>query len=273
MKPLFNDKMFRTINRIVFPFAIGISISTAIIPYLPSASMQHANIEILPFYDLYRIGALFGLHDDGHGFGTSLKKTVRDVYTDVPHHLNVVCLDGSRSFVAINDGVKTTFIDRGELYKNLYRLVKITQNSATFMAYGKKMTLRLGEPGMLSFKESVTEYVSDDSSGVTQNYVVQRSSIDRYTENMGETWKNITINEVNQNGRIVGFRVDSIVAQSPFALLGLKQGDVITGVDNKPLDSYAAVFAAYQTGLRQSAIKITILRNNQPKDLEYEISR
>ncbi len=270
MKPLFSDHTLRVFNRIALPIVIAMSVSTTLIPFLKMTSHAHPQSEVIPFYDLYHLGSLFALHFDGNG--ASMKKVVHDVLTPVPHRLNAVYMNGAHSFVAVNDKHTTTFVDRGERYKNLYRLVGISQTSAIFSAYGKRMMLRLGEDGNLSLKETVTEYVPDETS-VASNYAIPRSTIDRYMENMGETWKNITINEVAEQGKIVGFRVDEIALGSPFTLLGLQKGDVITGVDNKPIDSYAAVFAAYQSGLRRSAIKITVLRNNQPKDLEYEISR
>ncbi len=270
MKPLFNDHSLSTFNRIALPVVIAMSFSTALLPFLNSTSVEHPRSEIIPFFEPYHLGQLFALHFDGNA--AVMKKVIQDVLTPVPHRLNAVYMDGSHSFVAVNDNTATTFVDKGTIYKNLYRLVSVTPEQAVFTAYGQRMVLRLGEEGHLNLKESVTSYVPDETA-TAANFAIPRSTIDRYTENMGETWKNITINEVVQQGKIVGFRVDEIALGTPFALLGLQKGDIITGVDNKPIESYAAVFAAYQSGLHHSAIKVTILRNNQPKDLEYEISR
>jgi type II secretory pathway component PulC len=270
MKPLFNDHTLSILNTIALPIVIALSVSTALVPFLKSTSIEHPRSEIIPFFEPYHLGQLFALHFDGNA--AVMKKVIQDVLTPVPHRLNAVYMDGSHSFVGVNDHTATTFVDKGAMYKNLYRLVSVTPEQAVFTAYGQRMVLRLGEEGHLNLKESVTSYVPDETA-TASNFAIPRSTIDRYTENMGETWKNITINEVVQQGKIVGFRVDEIALGTPFALLGLQKGDIITGVDNKPLDSYAAVFAAYQTGLHHSAIKITVLRNNQTKDLEYEISR
>jgi type II secretory pathway component PulC len=270
MKLLFNDHTLRSINRIALPIVVAMSLSTAVLPFLHSTSQQHPEIDTSPFYDLYHLGALFGLHSDGKGH--SMKKIMRDIFTPVSHRLNAVYNDGSDAFIAINDGATSTFVDHGSLYKNLYRVVSISSQSAVLSAYGKKMTLHLGEEGKLSLKETVTAYVPDENAEVS-SFIISRVMIDRYTKNMGEAWKNITLNEVVERGKTIGFKVVKIANDTPFALLGLQKGDVITSIDNKPLNSYASAFAAYQAGLRRFAIKITIIRNNQPKDLEYEISR
>ncbi len=271
MKPLFDDRSLRTFNRYALPLVIAMSVSTAALPFLKATPNEAAQIDIVPFYDLYRIGEMFGLRSEGGE--VTMKKVTREVLTPVPHTLNAVYADPTRAFVSVTDGASTTFVDYGRLYKERYRLIGITPDSAVFSAYGQRMTLKLGEPGNLSLKESVTAYVPDETAAPASSFVLARATVERYTENMGETWKNVSINEVVQKGKTVGFRVDRIAEGSPFALLGIQKGDVITGVDNKPIDSYAAAFAAYQSGLRRSAIKITVLRNNQPKDLEYEISR
>ena len=272
MKPLFNDHSLRIFNRFALPVVIAMSLSTALLPFLPTTSREHPQVSVTPFYDLYRLGALFGLRVDEKG--VEMKKVLREVLTPIPHRLTAIYSDGTNAFVAINDGSSTTFVDYGTMYKNLYRLVSISQTSAVFLAYGKRMTLQLGEDGNLSIKETVSTFVPiQNSSGAPSSYTLSRAMIDRYNENLGETWKNFSLKEVTAQGKTTGFRVEKIAEATPFALLGLQMGDIITSIDNKPLNSYAAAFAAYQIALRQSAIKITILRNNQPKDLEYEISR
>ena len=270
MKPLFNDYTLKKINRLGVPFVLAMTLTTAMFPFLSSISLEHPKNEITPFFEPYHLGKLFSLRFDANG--VSMKKVVHEVLTPIPYHLNAIYKDGSHSFIAINDNNATTFVDQGKLYKNLYKLIYISSQKAVFFAYGEKMELRLGENGYLKLKESVTSYIPDNSSKGAQ-FTVARSTIDRYTENIGEIWKNIAINAVTQQDKIVGFRVDKIAQDTPFALLGIQKGDIITGLDNKPLDSYATVFSLYQSALKNPAIKITVIRNNQPKDLEYEISR
>lgn len=271
MKLMLNDYNLKVLNSIVFSIAISMSISTAFLFCLDSTSTEHPKNDPIAFFETYHLGKLFALPRDGKG--GVMKKVVHDVFTPVPHRLTAVYMDGSHSFVAITDNnSKTEFVNKGAIYKNLYRLTAISQERAVFFAYGKEMILRLGEQGHLDLKELVTSYVADENASGT-NFTIAHTTLDRYSKNMGETWKNVMINPVINQNKITGFRVDKIAQETPFALLGIMQGDIITGVDNKPLTSYATAFAAYQNLLHRSAIKITILRNNQPKDLEYEISR
>ncbi|MDD5716933.1 MAG: hypothetical protein PHW64_03945 [Sulfuricurvum sp.] len=274
MKLLFDERSVQSFNRIALPFVVALSVSSLLLFYLPATSVQHPKMEMDPFYDRYRIGSLLSIVSNVNENKAGMTPVQREVLTPVPHRLNAIYKDGSRAFIAVDDGKTTTFVDYGTKYKNLYRLIRISSNGAVFSAYGKAMPLWLGEEGNLSLKEMVTEYVSNRTeAAVSQNYVIPRTTFERYNQNLSETFKTVKISEVSEGGKTTGFHVDAIRQGTPLALLGLQQGDIITGVDNKPLDSYAAAIAAYRSVLNRTAIKITVIRSNQPKDLEYEISR
>ena len=56
-----------------------------------------------------------------------------------------------------------------------------------------------------------------------------------------------------------------------FSRLGLKAGDTIKSINNNPLKSYADAFGVYYKIENTKALKITILRENKERELEYEI--
>lgn len=275
MKLNFNERQARLVNRILLPATVALVMTTAMRPWLASAPTEHPRIDTPPFYALYRMGALFGLPAGTAMSGPGMTKVTREVFTPAVHRLQAVYIDKSHAFVAVSDGSSTAFIDRGEHYKGIYRLIGVTPVKAVFSAYGRLMPLQLGRDGNLSRKETVTQYLPGDNEtpATRQNYTIPRATVERYSDNMADLWKNMTINEVTFDGKITGFRVDALAPGTLFSLLGVRQGDILTAVDNKPLDSYAAAFSAYRTALERPAIKISVIRNNQPKDLEYEISR
>ena len=58
---------------------------------------------------------------------------------------------------------------------------------------------------------------------------------------------------------------------SLFAKLGLRKGDIITGVNGKKLKSVSQVFKIYNNMDKLDSLKLTITRDNQEKELEYEV--
>ncbi len=59
--------------------------------------------------------------------------------------------------------------------------------------------------------------------------------------------------------------------KSVFEKLGLIKGDVITAVNGQKLKSVSQVFKLYNNMDKLDSLKLTIMRDNQEKELEYEI--
>jgi len=59
---------------------------------------------------------------------------------------------------------------------------------------------------------------------------------------------------------------------SKFATLGLRKGDVIIKANNIPLKSYRDAMNVYKNINKFDAINIVVMRNNQEKELVYEIN-
>lgn len=273
MKLHFNDHHATVIIQWFIPIALAFSLSSVMIGFMAHASVETPKLHVNSFYNIYRIGKDFGLRVESNATAFGMKKVTHEVFKEVPHRLSALYRDTKQGFAGIDDGSATTFVDFGKLYKNRYRLIEISSDHATLYAYGKKMRLKLGEEGSLSVKEMVTEYIPDRSQmAVAENVEISKATINRYTYNSKETWKNIKISEAKDGNQLIGYKIDRIEAQTPFAQLGLIAGDVIVSVDNKQIDSYASALWAYNSLLKNAALKITVMRNNQPKDLEYEIS-
>jgi len=158
-----------------------------------------------------------------------------------------------------------------------YKLVDIKskEKEAIFEANGKLYTLRIDKIKDKKFPKS-SSIVASSLSGAKQNLndtilVIPRGEVLRYRKNYKNIWKNISIKEVVKNGRINGFLITRIKSNTIFSRLGLREGDVIKSLNNNPLKSYADAFKVYYTIERAKAIKITIIRNKQEKELEYEI--
>jgi general secretion pathway protein C len=102
-------------------------------------------------------------------------------------------------------------------------------------------------------------------------FSIPRDTINSYTNNIDKIWKEIGISEIRYNGAITGFKVVKIKKNSVFSKIGLKKLDIIKSVNNIELKSYADAFKAYEQIDDISNLSITVIRNNQEMELEYEI--
>jgi len=65
--------------------------------------------------------------------------------------------------------------------------------------------------------------------------------------------------------------VTRIKANTPFAQLGLRKGDIIIKANNKNMTSYKDAIAIYKGIDKLEALELVVLRNNQETEINYEI--
>lgn len=153
-----------------------------------------------------------------------------------------------------------------------YTLKKIVENGAIFSKNGETFSLyfsdeqrqesRTPKPG------SSNMLTSGSDDGIKQ---VAKTDINRYAKDVNQIWKEIGITEVKKNGKITGFKVTRIQPNTPFAQLGLRQGDIIIKANNQPLTSYKDAIAIYKRIDELDAVELIVLRNNQETEIIYEI--
>jgi len=174
---------------------------------------------------------------------------------------------GNYGFVIIaakRNPKKTTLLAVGESYEG-YKLKGVFLNYVLFTKRGQEYTLRLNST--LATK-SMMHAVENE----TTNKIVQRYEINSYVKNPSSVWRDISIQEIGENGNFKGFEVTKIRAGSPLAKLGLQRGDLIIKANNIALKSYNDVLKIYQQIDKLTALTLVIKRGNTEKEIVYEIN-
>lgn len=159
---------------------------------------------------------------------------------------------------------KTTVLGIKEVFGG-YTLVEIIDDGAIFERKEQRYTLLLPA----SKRTPVVLQTTKVEEG--QPHQVARHDIATYAQNFDQIWKDISIVPLKVGGKMKGFKVTRIKPNTPFAQLGLKKNDVIIKANNKPMTSFADALAIYQGIDKLDAIELVVLRNNQEKELIYEI--
>ncbi len=180
--------------------------------------------------------------------------------------LKAIYSEGEKGVIAIEDKKKKiTILQVGESF-NGYKLIKVTPQSAVFEKNHKLYEIKLNE------KELKGKYTITQENTSYEN-LISKQEIDSYKKHFKKIWQNISIDEQYdpKTHKLTGFKVTRINKNSIFGKLGLQVGDLIIGVNNKIFRDLADVYKIYKDIDKYDAIKIMIIRNNQRKDLEYEI--
>ena len=103
-------------------------------------------------------------------------------------------------------------------------------------------------------------------------FEVKKSFLDKSLMNLTEllqTARAVPYND--ESGKMKGFLIQSIDPSSPFAQLGLHQGDVLTSVNNIPLDNPGRGLEAFQMLRNASAVHLSVIRGGQQMNLSYNL--
>lgn len=168
-----------------------------------------------------------------------------------------------------NNPSRSEVVGIGEVFSGGYTLIEITAGSAVFERGGIKKTVWLEKPTVEDGAAVPTVPAAGPEEGSPQR--LSRKDVDYYAKNIDQAWKDIGIIEAKKEGKIEGFRVERIREGSPLSKIGLQKGDVIISANNKPLTSYAYAMELYQKIDTLKVLELVVRRNNQEKELLYEI--
>lgn len=168
---------------------------------------------------------------------------------------------------------KTTIVEVGEVYAG-YKLKSISIDSVKFTKASKEYILELEKPksGKSFIQKALASkvVVKENSDEITQKDVT-REDINFYAANPKQLWKDISIKEIKKDNKIDGFKVRRIDPKSKMAMLGLEKGDIIIKANNVELKSYKDAIDLYKNINKLDTIQLVVIRNNQEKELVYEI--
>ncbi|RLA82805.1 MAG: hypothetical protein DRG78_06150 [Epsilonproteobacteria bacterium] len=168
--------------------------------------------------------------------------------------------------IAQNNSIKTIMLSVGEMFKE-YKLIKVFAKYVIFEKNGKEYKLSMSgakdEPKYQIIKKQIKK--------IDNIYSIKREDINLYQKDISKIWKDISIKEIRKDGKIDGFKINRISSKSIFNDLGLKKGDIIKGVNNIIIESYADAFKLYRKLDNTDNLQFTILRDNETMEMEYEI--
>jgi general secretion pathway protein C len=167
--------------------------------------------------------------------------------------------------------------DTAKKHQDLYRIGDSIQNATLKMILREKVILRVnGKDEILNIEEASdsrkTRIVSKRAGMATsQNITIKRSRIETAVKDVNNLMKQVRIRPHFRNGKPDGLRLTGIRPNSIFYNMGLKSGDIITGVNNNNIESVDDVLKFYQSLQSSSSVQLQIKRRGRPKTINYNI--
>ncbi len=102
----------------------------------------------------------------------------------------------------------------------------------------------------------------------TKTKDIEYNDIDYYQKNQDKIWQEISIYKIDGN-----YQIQRIKKGSKMEKLGLKSGDIIKSVNGKEVKKDSDAIKLYQEVNKQEFVTLTILRDGEMFDIEYNIKR
>lgn len=247
--------------RVVLILAIVKALWMAVLFYLPKGGVDKIDVKTTSFYDKYRLSKAFGIVSAPKNAGESQAATV---YKFENAQLQGTYVSKELSFAIIKEGDAVELIGQEETYKG-FILESVGAKEAVFSKDGAKYKISIDED------KEIKAPAQNEIIGEEIVRFVPRKEVKKYTTDLQSVWKSISIQEIVDKGKLQGFRVVKIEKGSIFEKLGLAKEDVIIGANNKIFANYAEVLDFYKNMDKIDSLKIIFKRNNEQKELEYEI--
>ena len=103
-------------------------------------------------------------------------------------------------------------------------------------------------------------------------YLLDRSTVNDNLNNMASLFTEVrAIPNLGPDGQSNGFKLSEIQPDSIFQQIGLRDGDVVTGVGGQSVGDPAKAMELLSTLRNQNSINLTVMRGGQPVQLQYNI--
>jgi general secretion pathway protein C len=164
--------------------------------------------------------------------------------------------------------------------QNLYRVGDTLQNATVKMVLREKVVLNVdGKDEVLEIEKvrssirftSGVQPTQPPGTGQTQRITLRRAQIENALEDVNKLLTQVDLRPHYTDGNPDGILLNRIRPRSIFLRMGLRNGDIVTGVNGKPLRSVNDALSLY-VGLRSAEnLNLQLKRRGRSRTIDYSI--
>jgi len=173
--------------------------------------------------------------------------------------------------------------DKGIKRQDLYREGDTVQSAVIKKILRGKVILRVGgKDEILTIEEGAASRKEGPASRSEKGYpktrpvkkattrMLSRSKLQESLEDINQLLSQAKIRPHFRDGRPEGLAITNIKAGSFFADMGLKNGDVVQGIDGRDIKSPDDVLEVYKKLRSGSQVELQIMRNGEERTINYK---
>ncbi|QEM69843.1 general secretion pathway protein GspC [Geobacter sp. FeAm09] len=161
----------------------------------------------------------------------------------------------------------------GDMVFDAGRLAEVRKERAFIVVGGKKVEL---------LTPMTPPAAAPASSGAPQgggavanigggNFVIDQRALNAALDNPAQAMSDARLLPSQKDGKVEGFRASEVKPNGLFALVGVKNGDVLLRLNDFPMDSPDKALQSFIALKGQSKLKLDLIRDGQPTTFNYDI--
>ncbi len=162
----------------------------------------------------------------------------------------------------------------GDMVFDAGKLVQVTREQAYILVNGKKVELLtpMSPPATADHSQPAA---GQPGTGVTStgagSYVIDQRALNSALDNIGQAMTDARLLPSQKDGKVEGFRATEVKSSGVFAMIGIKNGDVLLRLNDFPIDSPDKALQSFIALKGQSRLKLDMIRDGRPVTFNYDI--
>lgn len=157
------------------------------------------------------------------------------------------------------------------------RLAAVHKNFADIMVAGRPVRIFSPTAPMGAAGASPTPSPAPASQAglATQvsagSFVIDQRALNAALDNIGQAMTDARLLPSSKEGKVEGFRVSEVRPSGIFAMIGIRNGDVLLRLNDFAIDSPEKAIQSLASLKGQTRIKLDLIRDGQPATFSYDI--
>ncbi|QEM68939.1 general secretion pathway protein GspC [Geobacter sp. FeAm09] len=163
----------------------------------------------------------------------------------------------------------------GDMVFDAGRLAEVRKERAFIVVAGKKVELLSPTAQPPAPPSGTSQASSQGGTGVTNtgggNFVIDQRALNAALDNPAQAMGDARLLPNQKDGKVEGFRASEVKPNGVFAMIGVKNGDVLQRLNDFPIDSPDKALQSFIALKGQSKLKLDVIRDGRPSTLTYDI--
>lgn len=162
----------------------------------------------------------------------------------------------------------------GDMVFDAGRLAEVRKESAFIVINNKKVELLTPMTPPVTASQPVsgtTRTATVVASTGAGSYVIDQRALNASLDNPAQAMSDARLLPSQKDGKVEGFRASEVKPNGVFAMIGIKNGDVLLRLNDFPMDSPDKALQSFIALKGQNRLKLDLIRDGQPQTFNYEI--